>query len=89
MFAGCLVIGNDTAGTKEQFDIGKAITGDEIALRYTTHEQLINHLLDVTNNPIKLYEPIILRGRETAKQLYSTEQHAKSVYEFYNKILSI
>ena len=88
MFAGCLVIGNNSAGTKEQFDMGKTIMGDEIALRYTTHDQLVNHLLDVTNNPITFYEPIIMRGNAVATLLYSTEQHAKYIHNFYNKIIA-
>lgn len=89
MFAGCLVIGNDVAGTKEQFDMGKTISGDEIALRYTTQDQLVRHLLDVTDNSFKIFEPLILRGSETAVQLYSTEQHAKNIYDFYKKVISI
>lgn len=88
MFSGCLVIGNDTAGTKEQFDNGKELTGEEIALRYTTQEQLVQHLIDVTNNPIDYYEPMILRGQSVVKQLYSSEESAKQIYNFYQTILN-
>ena len=86
MFSGCLVVGNDTAGTKEQFDNGTEITKEEIGLRYTTHDLLVKHLLDITAQHIETYEPMILRGQKTATILYTTEQHAKYVYEFYNKI---
>ena len=88
MFCGCLVIGNDTAGTKEQFDNGLEMTGEEIALRYTKQEELVQHLIDVTNEPIKHYEPMILRAQQVVTQLYSTETHAERVYEFYNYILN-
>lgn len=88
MFCGCLVIGNDTAGTKEQFDNGLEMTGKEIALRYTKQEELVQHLIDVTNNPTKHYEPMILRAQQVVVQLYSTEKHAERVYEFYNYILN-
>ena len=71
MFFGCLVIGNNIAGTKEQFDNGKELMGDEIALRYTTEH----------------YEPMIIRSQETVKKLYSTEQHIQQVYNFYNEIM--
>jgi glycosyltransferase involved in cell wall biosynthesis len=87
MFHECLVIGNDVAGSKEQFDNGKELTGDEIALRYTTQEQLVKHLIDVSRKPIKHYEPMILRAKETVEQLYSIEQHIQQVYKFYNVIL--
>lgn len=86
MFAGCLVIGNDTAGTKEQFDIGLEITGEEIGLRYTTRKLLIQHMINVTSTPFDTFVPMILRGQKTATALYSTEQHAKHIYEFYKKI---
>lgn len=77
-----------TAGTKEQFDNGKELTGEEIALRYTTQEQLVQHLIDVTNNPIDYYEPMILRGQSVVKQLYSSEESAKQIYNFYQTILN-
>lgn len=83
MFCGCLVIGNNTAGTKEQFDNGKEITGEEIALRYSSQEQLIKHLIDVTNSSALQYEAMILRGQTVAQQLYSTEENANMIYNFY------
>ena len=86
MFSGCLVIGNNVAGTKEQFDNGLEFTGEEIALRYTTEAQLVQHLIDVTNNPIEQYEPIILRGQEVVRQLYTAEMHVEQVYDLYKKI---
>ena len=83
MLSGCLVIGNDVAGTKEQFDNGKEITGEEIALRYSTQEQLIQHLIDVTNNPSLEYEAMLLHGQAVAKQLYSIEENANKIHKFY------
>ena len=88
MFSGCLVIGNNTAGTKEQFDMGKQLNGDEIAYRYDTNEQLVQHLLDVTHTSFDLLEPMVLRGQKTATLLYSTEQHVKHIYEFYKVVVA-
>ena len=88
MFCGCLVVGNDTAGIKEQFSIGKEIFGQEIGLRYHTKEELVQHLVDITINPIDKFETMILLGKQVAIQLYSTEQHAQQVYNFYNKIIT-
>ena len=93
MFSGCLVVGNDVAGTKEQFDNGKQITGEEIALRYTTQEQLVQYLIDITNSVhdgtfTAKYEPMILRGQQVVMRLYTSEQHAKQVFQFYQDICS-
>ena len=91
MFSGCLVVGNDVAGTKEQFDNGKDLTGEEIALRYTELEQLVHHLLEITksvreHNFQQIYEPMILRAQGVVKQLYTTEQNAQFVYDLYQKM---
>lgn len=93
IFSGCLVVGNDVAGTKEQFDNGKQITGEEIALRYTTQEQLVQHLIDITNAVhdgtfTAKYESMILRGQQVATQLYTTEHNAEQIINFYQKILA-
>ncbi len=91
MFSGCLVIGNDVAGTKEQFDNGQRLTEKEIGLRYTTQEQLVQHLLDITesvhnNTFTHMYEPMILRGQRVVKQLYTTECNTEQIYQFYKNI---
>ena len=88
MFCGCLVIGNDVAGTKEQFDNGLEMTGKDIALRYTKQEELVQHMIDVSNNGIEHYEPMILRAQQVVKQLYSTEQNAQRVYQLYTSIVN-
>ena len=62
------------------------ITGEEIGLRYNTQEQLVQHLIDVTNNSIGYYTPMILRAQQVVSQLYSTETHVKNVYNLYNRI---
>ena len=88
MFSGCLVIGKDVAGTKEQFDNGLELSGEDIALRYTTEAQLVQHLTDVTNNPSEQYESMILRGQKVVRQLYTSEQHVKRVYDLYKRIIT-
>lgn len=88
MFSGCLVIGKDVAGTKEQFDNGLELSGEDIALRYTTEAQLVQHLTDVTNNPSEQYESMILRGQKVVRQLYTSEQHVERVYDLYKRIIT-
>lgn len=92
MFSGCLVVGHDVAGTKEQFDNGVELIDEEIALRYTQQEQLVQHLLDITDAVEKgtftaHYEPIILRAQQVVQQLYTSERNAEQIYQFYQDIL--
>ena len=55
MFNKCLVIGKDTAGTKEQFDNGQKKYNKEIALRFTNEQQLATHLTDIEQKQIQQY----------------------------------
>lgn len=88
MYNKTLVIAHDTAGTKEQLDNGLQLTGTEIALRYKTQNELVQHLIDVSNAPIKQYQYIIEQAYFTVTQLYTTEQNAQQVYQFYQDICS-
>jgi len=87
MFAGCLVIGKDIAGTKEQFDNGIVETGEEIGLRYQDETELIKHLCDVMDNGVEPYFPMIERAQKTVLSFYSTEKHIENVFDFYKNIL--
>lgn len=87
MFCGCLAIGRNTGGTREQMDNGVTLTGEEIALRYDTQEQLKQYLLMVSNNNDSYFEPYRQRAFETVNQLYSTESNVRQVYDFYQNIL--
>lgn len=87
MLHGALVIAHNTGGTKEQLDNGLELTGEEIALRYDTEEELVQHLCEVTEKPIEYFAPMIQRAYETVHQLYSEERNANNVYQFYQDIL--
>lgn len=84
MFNGCLVIGNNTSGTKEQLE-----NGDNIGLAYSGHEELVNILKMVVDNGIESYFPMILRGQQTAVSLYSQEQNTKSIFQLYTTVLKL
>ena len=86
MFSGCLVIGHDVAGTKEQFDNGLELMRKEIALRYTGQEQLVRHLIDVTDNSTEKYESMILNAQQVVLQSYTLEQHVEKIYDLYQTI---
>lgn len=86
MFNGCLVIGKNTGGTKEQMDNGLNLEGKEIALRYETPERLSQLLAETTSN-INDYRDYTLRAFHTVNQLYSTETNIQQVADFYGTIL--
>lgn len=86
MFNGCLVIGKNTGGTKEQMDNGLSIEGKEIALRYETTESLSRLLAEITSNT-NAYRDYTLRAFHTVNQLYSTEANIQQVLDFYKNIL--
>jgi len=88
MFNGCLVIGYNATGTKEQIDNGLERHNKDIALKYSNHEELVTAMQDVAKNGVEYYFPMIMRAQETAFSLYSQERHASEVYNFYIEILS-
>jgi len=83
----CLVIGNNTSGTKEQFDNGFQRHKQEIALRYSGQEELFETMKRVLDNGVEHYRPMIERAHETVCSLYTIEQSAEKVYDYYLKIL--
>lgn len=84
MANGCLVIGRNAGGTKEQMDNGLRLTGGEIALRYGSREELLAQLCDAAEND---HSDLIDRGRRTAIELYSLEQTAGQVEAYYKWIM--
>ncbi len=86
MMNGCLVVGKDVAGTKEQFDNGLNFTGKEIALRYQTVGELSNIMADVVEKGILVYFPMIEKAQKTVVNFYTIEESAKQVYNFYREI---
>lgn len=87
MNAGCLVIGFDTSGTKEQFDNGKQFTGQEIALRYTTQEELVLQMQHVTLTPQQDFLPMKLRAKQTVEHFYTDQKNAEQIIQLYQGIL--
>lgn len=86
-FNGSVVIGKNTAGTKEQFDNGVEITGAEIGFRFDNSDQLSSILSLVTKNPNSTKQ-YVLRGQQVCQQLYSTEANTNQIIDFYQNILN-
>ena len=86
MNAGCLVIGLDTTGTKEQFDNGKEFCGEEIGIRYNNQQELIEHLIEVTNSSPQVFAKMKENAQKTVTQLYTDEVNAAQIVQFYKEI---
>lgn len=88
MFNGCLVIGRNVAGTKEQFDNGLERTGQEIGIRYETTGELVEALRRVALTPVEAFEPLIRRAQQVVRELYSTETNLERTYDYYVQVAS-
>jgi len=88
MSVGSLVVGKNVAGIKEQFDNGKEMTGEEIALRYENNNELTNRLIEVSDNGIEKYFDITKRAQQVVNKLYSHDRNSELVFEFYKEILN-
>ncbi len=86
MLAGCLVIGKDTTGMKEQFDAGLEYTGEEIGLRYSDAAELAAQLGRVSDAHAS-FADMRERAFRTVASKYRQEDSAAAVEEYYKKIL--
>lgn len=84
MFNNSLVIGRDTAGTKEQFENGLKVSGGEIGLRFTTISEFERCMeLSVT------MDTSAMRGnaKSVVTKLYGIEISCKKLEEYYNTLI--
>ena len=87
MYKGCIVVGKNTAGTKEQFDNGKSLKGREIGLRYETEAELADRLSEVERMDDDAAELMRKDAYETVTSLYGIARYAREVEEYYQRIL--
>ena len=80
-FAGCLVIGKKTAGTKEILDI----TG---GYPFMTDDEMLDAMIEIADMKEEEYRPKALEAQKKALQFFSEEEYLKKVYQLYCKILS-
>lgn len=85
MLNGCPVVGRDTAGTKEQFDKGLEYTGREIALRFTTDEEMLSMMCRVMDEPM---EDMCQGAFRTVSHFYTIEEHVRQVLGYYERIIN-
>ncbi|TSD66998.1 glycosyltransferase [Inquilinus sp. KBS0705] len=82
MYNGCLVIGNNSAGTNE------ILERDKLGILYTGTKGLLHAIKNVVNNGIEFYFPMIHMAQITAAKLYSQEANSTSVYNYYKEIIT-
>lgn len=80
MFNGCLVIGNNSGGTKE------ILEKENLGILYSEYNELVLALKTVVSNGIESYYSLMITAQEKAVAFYSQEQNAVSIYEFYTEI---
>lgn len=91
MFNGCMVIGRNNVGIKEQFDNGAELCGHDIGLRFNSIDELTTILQTVARNyreNEEYYNNTILLGQQCAVKLYSNESYVNRVVDLYEEILS-
>lgn len=96
MTNGCLCVGRNTGGTKEQMENGKKYTGKDIAISYDTEEQLIDILVQITQKvensaPFEIggeYQVIIQNSMNSVKKFFSEESFGVQLRQFYHKIMA-
>lgn len=88
MALGTLVIGRDSAGTKEQFDNGLDLTDEEIGIRFSDINQLASTLYFVAEEMTnEQYISITNRAKRCVLELYSSVNYGKQVRDYYSQIL--
>ncbi|MDE6019545.1 MAG: glycosyltransferase family 4 protein [Ruminococcus sp.] len=83
----CLVIGRNTAGTKEQLDNGFNLWGKEIGMRYESIDGLVATLNKLAKMDKMEYEEISNRAQATVERLYNPQEHLDNFCSFLDKIL--
>ena len=84
----CLVIGRNTAGTKEQFDNGLSASSREIGLRFQNNHELAELLGKVASMDPEERERFVSPAFKTVNQMYTVENNVTRIYELYKEILN-
>lgn len=87
MLNGCLVIGRNTTGTKEQFDNGLSLTGKEIGIRFEGDEDLCEKMQMASSLTKEKYSEYTKRAKTVVEHLYTPQKCATDIYNFFKYIL--
>lgn len=82
----CVVIGRNTAGTKEQFDNGLKYSGKEIAYRFDNNSQLFECMVRAIESD---NGEMVEAAYKSVVHLYNVEDNVLKLEEYYKKILKL
>lgn len=82
-----LVIGRNVAGTKEQFDNGKDMSGMEIGIRFNTTEELSEKMLQVCKKNQSYFKQMINQAYNVVISNYTIEKNTQQIKNLYEQIL--
>lgn len=80
----CIVVGRNTAGTKEQFDNGFKEVGREIGYRFNNSEEMLNCMVKAMKDDTT---QMMNDAYETVVKLYNVEQNVDKIEQLYYRIL--
>lgn len=83
MYNGCLVIGRDSAGTREQFENGLELTGKEIGMRFSSVESFADCMEKACQEDTT---DMRNRAKKVVLDLYSIEESCTQLNKFYHQI---
>lgn len=86
MLNGCIVIGRNEAGIKEQFDNGLKFTGKEIGLRFESQAELISRMQYVCDTPFDNFIPMIKAAQDVI-QKYTVSVNVEQIISFYDSVI--
>lgn len=84
MLNGCVVVGRNTTGTKEQFDKGLEFTGQEIGFRFNDDKEMLSAMLTAMETDCT---HLCKEARRTVLHYYTIEGNVQKVEDFYKKVL--
>ncbi len=88
MLNGCIVVGADNTGIREQLDNGQRLMGQPIGFRFTNEGELSDLLCELSRCDSDNLEPMRQRAFEAARRLYSVDVNVDNVYALYLEALS-
>lgn len=86
MFAGCYVVGKDTAGTKLQFDNLMKLLGYNVGSRFIDFNDLVNIIKLIILDKVNIQDHL-LDVQDAVVKLYGIRKSAREVMKFYKAIL--
>ncbi len=86
MLCGCITVGRDTAGTKEQYDNGLQFTGQEIGFRFHDTDELAQCLVHICTCSQAKLQAMRKRALQTINEYYTQQKYTDTIIRLYESI---